>query len=168
MSDREESYCWDSKENKDILSELKSYYPDSVLFSLVLSFAVGLLFAPWSFGFLYLLIFIIVYEIIYACYHKDFSTNNFMIRLGIVVASIFGFIVGRAILQDSDPLRASYCDADKDVGCKWHIRKKCHRTHPHFSSFAAESLIDEGDGKERARRRRRNVRTDNKPYIWCM
>ncbi len=168
MSDRVESYCWDINKNPDFLSDLKSYYPDSVLFSIVLSFAVGLLFAPWSFGFLYLLIFIIVYEIIYAWYNKDFSTENFMTRLGIVVASIFGFIVGRALMEDTDPLRASYCDKDKDMGCKWHSGNKCRHSHPHFSSYALESLTDEGDGVERARRRRRRVRTDNKPYIWCM
>lgn len=155
----------------DFISELKLYtqhYPSSVLFSLIFSFAVGLLFAPWSAGFLYLIIFIIIYEIVYAYIYRDFSSQNCVIRIGIVVASLFGFIVGRALLKDSRPLRGSYKDKDQDLGCKWHKKKKYSRKHPHFSNLAIQSLLCEEDEHEKAKRRRRALRTDTKPNVWIL
>lgn len=69
------------------------------------SFFSGFLFAAWSWGILYLIAFLMVWEIGYYMY--SYSSNNldnysFMIRLGLVAGALMGFLIGRAIIEMDD------------------------------------------------------------------
>lgn len=79
------------------------------------SFFSGFLFSTWSWGILYLIVFLIIWEIGYYIYcyaykgwdgyghmFGDYRVNYFMIRLGIVAGAIMGFLIGRAIIEDDD------------------------------------------------------------------
>ena len=67
------------------------------------SFFSGFLFATWSWGIVYLLIFLIIYEIGYFIYQQQKDQEyDWVIRLGIVAGAIMGFLIGRAITQDDD------------------------------------------------------------------
>lgn len=69
------------------------------------SFFSGFLFAEWSWGILYLLVFLIIWEIgyyIYSYAYRGFNDYYFVIRIGIVAGSIMGFLIGRAITQNDD------------------------------------------------------------------
>lgn len=68
------------------------------------AFFSGFLFSAWSWGILYLLSFLIVYEIGYFsyCYYNGLQKYNLMIRLGIVAGTLLGFLIGRAIIEDDD------------------------------------------------------------------
>ena len=82
---------------KDI-NEDPMYWIGSAFFS-------GFLFATWSWGILYLLVFLILYEIGYYvyCYSSDKLTNyNLLIRIGIVLGAVAGFLIGRAITENDD------------------------------------------------------------------
>jgi hypothetical protein len=77
----------------------RDIYEDPVYW-LGASFFSGFLFAEWSWGILYLLSFLIAYEIFYYCYlwYKDDNTWIFQIRLGIVAGAFMGFLIGRHII----------------------------------------------------------------------
>ena len=69
------------------------------------SFFSGFLFAEWSWGILYLLVFLIIWEIGYYIYcyaYRGLDNYYFMIRIGIVAGAIMGFLIGRAITQNDD------------------------------------------------------------------
>ena len=89
---------------------------------LVFSFCMGVLLSPWSWGFWWFLVFLVVYEIVwlvYCCWwrsevvtlsallgvptdaEKGWST---FARLGIIVASVAGFLVGRTFSHPTHPL----------------------------------------------------------------
>ena len=69
------------------------------------SFCLGLLFSPWSWGFLYYLIFLFLYEVATA-YMTSCQPPYwcFMSRIGIVASSLLGFIIGRIIVGYKNPL----------------------------------------------------------------
>nr|QBK90574.1 MAG: hypothetical protein LCPAC104_00700 [Pithovirus LCPAC104] len=74
--------------------------------SIISSFTISILLAPFSIGFFIFLISIILLEIVYA------SSNKWRIkyRAAIIVAAILGFIIGRTVIQDEDILRGGYKD----------------------------------------------------------
>ena len=77
---------------RDINSD-PSYVLGAALFS-------GFLFSTWSWGILYLVTFLIIYEIIYYIYCYNFnklSSYGLQIRIGIVAGTIMGFLLGRCI-----------------------------------------------------------------------
>lgn len=78
-------------------------YPD--LAQLLVAFCLGILFSPWSLGLLYFLIFLIIYEA-YAFYATAGRAPSWKIeiRLGVMAASIFGFIIGRILTGWNHPL----------------------------------------------------------------
>lgn len=68
-----------------------------VLIALVL----GILLSPWGSGLFFLVIFIILYEILYYIFtHGDPKYYNIFVRVGIIYASIFGYILGRTLSGD--------------------------------------------------------------------
>nr|QBK91032.1 MAG: hypothetical protein LCPAC202_00060 [Pithovirus LCPAC202] len=93
-------------------------YPSDLVFQVIIAFWVGLIFAPWSWGLLYLIIFFVVFEVIYAMIHRDFSAENIIIRLTIIGASFLGWLVGRIVVEDEKPIRAKYKDKYCHLGCK--------------------------------------------------
>lgn len=95
----------------------------SVLGLIVFSFCVGVLLSPWSWGFWWFLVFLVVYEIAWLVYcrwwcQQSLSFGGFIglpeamvgsgwsafSRFGIVVASIAGFLVGRTFSHPTHPL----------------------------------------------------------------
>jgi len=67
------------------------------------AFFSGFLFANWSWGILYLLVFLIFWEIGYYiwCNYNN-STYDIQIRIGIVAGTIMGFLIGRCITENDD------------------------------------------------------------------
>ena len=75
------------------------------LYWLGAAFFSGFLFSSWSWGILYALTFLIIYEIGYYIYcysYKGTNEYSLMIRLGIVAGALMGFLIGRAITEDDD------------------------------------------------------------------
>lgn len=68
------------------------------------SFSLGILFSPWSISLVLLLVFTVVYELCYyaaICKHRGGEAWQGSVRLGVVVAYIAGWILGRS-LHDLD------------------------------------------------------------------
>src|SRR3990167_5349 len=83
----------------------------SVLYNCIIYFTVGLVLSQWSESIVWLIIFIVVYELILAIYHRrdlfDYNQGYYLLdRLVISMSSILGFIVGRTLLGDTNPLKA--------------------------------------------------------------
>ncbi len=93
-------------------------YPSDLAFQVIVAFWVGLIFAPWSWGLLYLIIFFVVFELIYAMIHRDFSAENILVRVTVIAASFFGWLVGRLAVEDRNPVRAKYKNKYCRMGCK--------------------------------------------------
>lgn len=69
------------------------------------AFFSGFLFSGWSWGILYVLVFLIIYEIGYYVYcsaYKGLEEYSFMIRIGLVAGALMGFLIGRAIIEEDD------------------------------------------------------------------
>lgn len=69
------------------------------------SFFSGVLFSSWSWGILYLISFLILYEIMYYvyCYSWGKLTGyDLQIRIGMVAGAMMGFLIGRCITEDDD------------------------------------------------------------------
>ncbi len=82
-------------------------YP--ILFQLILSFVVGLILAPFSQGLLLWLVYVFVFEAIYIYQtNLHYCTQSTAVRLGVLCAGLFGFILGRTLVGDPQPLRGSY------------------------------------------------------------
>ncbi len=74
------------------------------LAQLIVSFCLGVLFSPWTFGPLFYIVFILVYEIICGYVYQFKSPFwNFSTRIGIIFSSLFGFLVGRILIGYDDP-----------------------------------------------------------------
>lgn len=71
----------------------------SVFIQVLMAFATGILFAPWSYGLLYFLGFLIAYEVI-AIYLSRMNPAYwcFRTRVAVLIASIVGFLTGRLIV----------------------------------------------------------------------
>ncbi len=93
-------------------------YPSDLAFQVIIAFWIGLIFAPWSWGLLYLIIFFVVFEVIYAIIHRDFSVENILIRLTVIGASFLGWLVGRIVVEDGKPIRGKYKDKYCRLGCR--------------------------------------------------
>lgn len=65
---------------------------------MIVSFIIGMLFAPWSYGIFFLLAFTVIYEILYYLY-VDKSTYIAEVRAGISLASICGWVTGRTLYE---------------------------------------------------------------------
>lgn len=73
------------------------------LVQLILAFTLGILLSPWSYGLLYFLLFLIAYEIVLV-YMTEAQVPYWRIetRLGVIAASILGFIIGRVLVGFPD------------------------------------------------------------------
>lgn len=63
----------------------------------VISFFLGILFAPWSYGLLYLIIFFIIYEIVYFCICTNYNVID---RILITLSYFVGFFFARILFCD--------------------------------------------------------------------
>jgi hypothetical protein len=74
---------------------------------LITSFCFGVLLAPFSWGFFFFLLFLILYELGFYqfCIQTNFlEYDPLIVRLGIVAASIYGWIIGRYLVGYIDPM----------------------------------------------------------------
>jgi hypothetical protein len=79
----------------------------TLAFELTVAFVSGVIFSPWSWGFIYFLLFLIVYELFLVWASKCQSPYwNLHSRILVVVFSLFGFIIGRLLAGHSDPLKS--------------------------------------------------------------
>lgn len=77
------------------------------------AFFSGFLFSAWSWGIIYLLLFLLAYEIGYYIYCSGYEKQWDMIsRIGIVAGAFMGFLIGRAIIEDDDHDQSirDFCD----------------------------------------------------------
>lgn len=107
----------------------------SILFQLIISFAIGFLFSSFSRGFFYLLIFIFIFELANVQY-QPYSYNNRYIfqRVGIIASYLLGFMIGRYVMEkDHSPLRHDF-HQKKDKRGIW-FNKKEEYTHTTPTSY---------------------------------
>ena len=81
-----------------------NYYCDnkcSPIYQVIVSFFWGLLFAPWTYGLLFLIYFIVYQELLVYLFTRT-KTNyyNIFIRTGVIYSYILGFIIGRTLSCD--------------------------------------------------------------------
>ncbi len=84
-----------------IREKIKNYIEErkpNIWSSLVLSFCFGIIFAPFSLGLYYFLIWLILYEIFLYIYYKSFDYGE---RIAILVISLLGFLIGRLLIARS-------------------------------------------------------------------
>ncbi len=68
---------------------------------IVISFAYGLIFGSFSYGLIWLIVFIIVYEVYVFYVTKDVPERwRFLARVGINAAALLGWILGRWLILD--------------------------------------------------------------------
>ena len=80
------------------LNEDPMYWTGAAFFS-------GFLFSTWSWGIVYLVLFLVIYEILYYGYCRCFgnmSNYSLMIRIGLVAGVFMGFLMGRVITNQAD------------------------------------------------------------------
>jgi hypothetical protein len=58
----------------------------------ILSFAVGVLLSPWSWGLIFYILFLVVYEIVYYFFTDNWDEYS---RMAVIVYAILGWIIGR-------------------------------------------------------------------------
>ena len=79
---------------------------NNVLTSIFASFIFAMIFAPWTYGVFWLVIYILVWEIgIYFLSLRYPGCWNIFARAAIIFSSILGFIVGRTVTNDGDVLK---------------------------------------------------------------
>jgi hypothetical protein len=66
----------------------------------IVAFSLGVLLASWSTGFVFYIMLLIGKEIFF--YIRD--PSSLLTRVGIIFLSLYGYIIGRSILQYDDPL----------------------------------------------------------------
>lgn len=76
----------------------EKYTPMAQLF---IALVWGVLLSPWASGLFFLFFFIIVYEILFYVFTQgDPRYYNVFVRVGVIYASIFGYILGRTLSGD--------------------------------------------------------------------
>jgi len=96
-----------------MLCRMKRDIYEDPMYWLGASFFSGFLFATWSWGILYLLVFLVVWEIGYYIYCRNFAGDyDLMIRIGIAAGAMMGFLIGRAITENDDHEKSidDFCD----------------------------------------------------------
>jgi hypothetical protein len=87
---------------------VKSYFSadaSPILFRLVMAFVIGIAFAPFSNGIEYLVFFILLFEALYGYQiSMNYTTVRLFNRCGLICATVAGFIIGRFLIKDNDPL----------------------------------------------------------------
>jgi hypothetical protein len=74
------------------------------LLQLISAFALGIILSPWSWGFLFFILYVVLYEIAIAIVnHMQYPYWRLEFRCAIVCASVFGFIIGRSLIGYEDP-----------------------------------------------------------------
>lgn len=68
----------------------------TLLYQIIFAVAMGITFSPWSYGLVYYIIFVMIWELLYGYFLSfDFNVWNPLERLGVVLAGFLGWIIGR-------------------------------------------------------------------------
>ena len=122
-----------SNDNKSLWS---TFSGESPVFWLVFSFTIGVVLSPFSFGFVFLIAFLLLFSLASIAYNGNTyrSTNQaYLFLLGFFAVSVLGFLIGRtAVKKDWSPFRMDYRSEDDDVKNKWkEDDKKDEYDHEH-------------------------------------
>ncbi len=102
----------------EVVNNLKEFSRSfTPLSEVLISFSMGVLLSPISFGLFWFLLFLIIYEVIYYCLvHKAFWDSN--TRACVVIYSILGWIVGRSV-RGAVIVDCECEDPEDEVGWYW-------------------------------------------------
>lgn len=71
---------------------------------LLSAFLISVILSPWSWGPLYFILFLLVYETVCLWFTRGYEPFwRLEFRVGLIVASLFGWVVGRTLFNYSDP-----------------------------------------------------------------
>ncbi len=91
------------------------YNNDDEISQYIVAFGIGMIFAPFSYGLIFYLFTLIMFELILFYYGRSRSWNP-RIRLTIVLFSFIGWITGRILTGFKYPLgNGSYCHTHKRI-----------------------------------------------------
>jgi len=86
-----------------MLCRMKRDINEDPMYWIGAAFFSGFLFSSWSWGIVYVILFLIVYEIFYFAFCRyRLSKYDLLSRIGIVAGAFMGFLIGRAITEDDD------------------------------------------------------------------
>ena len=87
----------------DFLSKLNCDINNDPNYTVLMSLIVGILFSGISWGLVYVILFLILWEILYFGYlDSNGKVWNLNSRVTIILAALLGFIYGRALLGEDD------------------------------------------------------------------
>jgi hypothetical protein len=70
----------------------------------ILGFCSGLIFSPWSYGFIFFLLFLIVWEVLYAYATKMHPSQwGIVERIIVIEIAILGWVIGRLLVGYTKP-----------------------------------------------------------------
>ena len=89
------------------MSYIEGYFKNpkyTQFMQIVVAFVAGIVFAPYSYGFIFLLIYLIAYEIVYLFFTRGcYPYWDSLFRVAVIAASIYGWIIGRTIVGWRNP-----------------------------------------------------------------
>ena len=91
---------------------------ENSLYWVASSFLVGFAFAPFSYGFIFIIIWYVLFELVYFLYFvennpKKLNGDYCWYHLFLILAGLVGFFTGRVILsQDTKPWQMLYKESD--------------------------------------------------------
>lgn len=101
------------------MDQIKSVYNDvydplgyTPLFQIIVAFIIGVALSPFARGILFLVIFILIFELWFAG-TTGYSGINSFLRPGLILWAFFGFLLGRTLIcADWNPIRCDYGEQD--------------------------------------------------------
>lgn len=89
---------------------VESYFQNpqyTQLMQVIIAFALGVIFSPFSYGFLFFLLYLVVYELAYLFFTRGCCPYwGFLFRGAVIGASILGWLLGRIVLGWRNPFRS--------------------------------------------------------------
>ncbi len=79
--------------------------PEYLTYALGLTFMIGILLSPWSAGVLFFLLFAVAAELYYYYRYRNTIYWDHGIRLGLFCAGFLGWLMGREISGDHEPMK---------------------------------------------------------------
>ena len=97
-----------------------AYWLGSAIFS-------GILFSTWSWGIVYLILFLLIYEIFY-CIYCQYNSKKFDIgmRIGLFCGAFMGFLIGRSItgMDDHEKSMDDFCNHTQKLYSRFIYKNK--------------------------------------------
>lgn len=98
----------------DKLCRIAKWLDEDIYITMTASFITGVLFSGISWGIIYVIIFLILYEFFYLAYkHANYKDYYVKERIGVILAALFGYVVG-LIFHENDDFQGHYYGFWKD------------------------------------------------------